>query len=166
VSNSRTLAREYAMQALYQWQMTELRPGIIDQQFYQQQSFKGVKRSYFSELLIGVPDNLEVIDRTLTLHVDRPVKKIDPVERAILRIAVYELLHRSDVPYRVIINEAINLAKKFGAEASHKYINSVLDKVARRQRTLKQKSVQPVTSATAEHDDPADSEPDNGSGRV
>lgn len=132
------------MQALYQWQMTDQRPRLIEQQFDQQHDFKKVKRSYFIELLHGVPAELERIDRTLTLHVDRPVKKIDPVERAILRIAVYELLNRPDVPYRVIINEAINLAKQFGAEASHKYVNSVLDKVARRQRSLEQ-SNQPTT---------------------
>ncbi len=93
-----------------------------------------VQLSYFNELLHGVASRLETIDGALTEFVDRPVREIDPVERAILRIGVYELLYRPDVPYKVILNEGINLAKSFGATQSHKYINGILDKIARKLR--------------------------------
>jgi N utilization substance protein B len=87
-----------------------------------------------------VPKNLGVIDETLTEFVDRPVDMIDPVERAILRIGVYELLNRLDMPYRVVLNEGINLAKYFGADGSHKYVNGILDKVAQQKRVVEIKS--------------------------
>ena len=84
----------------------------------------------------GVPKNLQAIDEVLTQFVDRPVDTIDPVERAILRIGTYELLNRLDMPYRVIINEGINLAKYFGADGSHKYVNGILDKIAQQKRAV------------------------------
>ena len=87
-----------------------------------------------------MPKNLGVIDETLTEFVDRPVDMIDPVERAILRIGVYELLNRLDMPYRVVLNEGINLAKYFGADGSHKYVNGILDKVAQQKRVVEIKS--------------------------
>lgn len=83
-----------------------------------------------------MPKNLDSIDQALSEFVDRPVDKIDPVERAILRIGVYELMLRLDMPYRVILNEGINLAKYFGADGSHKYINGILDKVAQKKRPI------------------------------
>jgi N utilization substance protein B len=83
-----------------------------------------------------VPKNLEAIDQALSEFVDRPVEMIDPVERAILRIGVYELLNRLDMPYRVVLNEGINLAKDFGADGSHKYVNGILDKVAQQKRSV------------------------------
>lgn len=130
MSQARTNARRTVVQALYQWQMTGASAIDIENQFLQEERLKGVQRSYFTELLHGVPKQLKVIDQALDEFVDRPVEKIDPVERAILRLSVYELINRPDVPSRVIINESINLAKRFGAEASHKYINGILDKVA------------------------------------
>ncbi len=134
MSQARTNARRNALQALYQWQMTGQSLTVIELQFEQDERLKHAQRSYFSELFHGVPRNLKAIDQELAAFVDRPVEKIDPVERAILRIAVYELIHRLDVPSRVILNEGINLAKYFGAEESHKYINGILDKVARQLR--------------------------------
>jgi transcription antitermination protein NusB len=134
MSQARTNARRNAVQAIYQWQMTGQNLGTIEQQFLEEERLKNAQRSYFTELFYGVPKNLDSIDAELADFVDRPVEKIDPVERAILRIAVYELLHRLDVPSRVVLNEAINLAKRFGAEASHKYINGILDKVAQKLR--------------------------------
>ena len=83
---------------------------------------------------------MEAIDQTLSEFVDRPVDMIDPVERAILRIGVYELVNRLDMPYRVVLNEGINLAKYFGADGSHKYVNGILDKVAQQKRTIEIKS--------------------------
>lgn len=136
MSQARTNARKTAVQALYQWQMTGQNLNEIERQFIEDDRFKEVHRSYFNELFRGVPQQLDVIDQALSEFVDRPVEKIDPVERAILRIGVYELLNRLDVPYRVILNESINLAKCFGAQDSHKYINGILDKIAQQKRAV------------------------------
>jgi N utilization substance protein B len=136
MSQARTNARKAAVQALYQWQMTGQSLVEIDRQFLEEERLKDAQKSYFTELFHGVPKNLQVIDETLTQFVDRPVDTIDPVERAILRIGTYELLNRLDMPYRVIINEGINLAKYFGADGSHKYVNGILDKVAQQKRTV------------------------------
>lgn len=139
MSLTRTNARKAAVQALYQWQMTGQTLNDIEQQFVEEERLKDAQKSYFSELLHGVPKHLDDIDRILADFVDRPVDKIDPVERAILRLSVYELLHRPDMPYRVILNEGINLAKCFGADGSHKYVNGILDKVAQQQRKVEMK---------------------------
>ena len=139
MSQARTNARRSAVQALYQWQMTGQNLSEIEQQFLVEERLKNAQRSYFNELFHGVPGQLDVIDQVLSEYVDRPVEKIDPVERAILRVSVYELLNRNDIPYRVILNEGINLAKRFGAEKSHKYINGILDKVAQQERAVELK---------------------------
>ncbi len=136
MSQARTNARKAAVQALYQWQMTGQNLSQIELQFLEEERLKDAQKSYFTELFHGVPKNLESIDQALAEFVDRPVDLIDPVERAILRIGVYELLHRLDMPYRVVLNEGINLAKCFGADGSHKYVNGILDKVARQKRTV------------------------------
>ena len=139
MSLTRTNARKAAVQALYQWQMTGQNLNDIAQQFVEEDRLKDAQKSYFSELIHGEPEYLDAIDLTLAEFVDRPVDKIDPVERAILRLSVYELLHRPDMPYRVILNEGINLAKYFGADGSHKYVNGILDKVAQQQRRIEMK---------------------------
>lgn len=136
MSKARTNARETAVQALYQWQVTGQNLNQIELEFVQEERLKNVQKSYFVELFHGVPKQLDIIDQAMTEFIDRPIEKIDPVERAILRMSVYELLNRLDVPYRVIINEGVNLAKRFGAEQSHKYINGILDKVAQQKRTI------------------------------
>jgi len=140
MSQARTNARKAAVQALYQWQMTGQSLVEIDRQFLEEDRLKDAQKSYFTELFHGVPKNLEVIDQTLSEFVDRPVDMIDPVERAILRIGAYELLNRLDMPYRVVLNESINLAKYFGADGSHKYVNGILDKVAQQKRAVEIKS--------------------------
>ncbi len=134
MSFARTRARETAVQALYQWQLTGQNLNEIEQQFYVERDLKKVQRSYFQELLHGVPSQLDVLDEVLLEFADRQMDDIDPVERAILRIGAYEIANREDVPYKVILNEGINLAKRFGATESHKYVNSILDKVAHKQR--------------------------------
>ncbi|MDD2658078.1 MAG: transcription antitermination factor NusB [Methylococcales bacterium] len=136
MSQARTNARKAAVQALYQWQMTGQSLVEIDRQFFEEERLKDAQKSYFTELFHGVPKNLEAIDQALSEFVDRPVEMIDPVERAILRIGVYELLNRLDMPYRVVLNEGINLAKDFGADGSHKYVNGILDKVAQQKRSV------------------------------
>jgi N utilization substance protein B len=136
MSRARSLARERAMQALYQWQMTGQDLTDIEQQFLAEQDMKDVDKKYFKELLHGVPKLLEEFD-TLSLELlSRPIDQVDPVERAILRIGLYELKQRLDIPYRVVINEAVELAKNYGAEQSHKFVNGTLDKAAKGLRTL------------------------------
>ena len=134
MSQAKTNARQCAVQALYQWQMTGQNLSLIEIQFHEEGYLKEAQKKYFEELFHGVPKQLDVIDAALTQFVDRPVDKVDPVERAILRIGTYELINRLETPYRVIINESVNLAKYFGADGSHKYINGILDKVAQIQR--------------------------------
>jgi transcription antitermination protein NusB len=140
MSTSRTNARKTAVQALYQWQMTGQSLVDIEQQFVEEGRLKDVQKSYFRELILGIPDHLDVIDDSMKDFVDRPVDVIDPVERAILRLGVFELLFRPEMPYRVVLNESINLAKCFGADGSHKYINGILDKVAQAKRADEIKS--------------------------
>ncbi|RIZ70849.1 MAG: transcription antitermination factor NusB [Methylococcales bacterium] len=140
MSQARTNARKAAVQALYQWQMTGQSLVEIERQFVEEERLKDVQKSYFTELFHGVPKNLCGIDEALNEFVDRPVDMVDPVERAILRIGAYELLHRLDMPYRVILNEGINLAKYFGADGSHKYVNGILDKIAQKIRAVEIKA--------------------------
>jgi len=136
MSVARTKSRQCAVQALYQWQMTGKDLNKIEQEFIIDERLKNAQNSYFKDLFHGVPKHLNKIDEVLTEFVDRPVEKIDPVERAILRVSSYELMNRIDIPYRVIINEGINLAKCFGADKSHRYINGILDKVAQKVRAV------------------------------
>ncbi|VAW82428.1 Transcription termination protein NusB [hydrothermal vent metagenome] len=132
----RTRARRLAMQALYQWDMSGNNLSDIETQFVEEEGFDKADADYFSELLHKVPARLDEVEEAFTAYLDRPIKEIDPVERAVLRMASYELLIRVDVPYKVIINEAVNLTKKFGAEQAHKYINGVLDQTARKVRAV------------------------------
>ncbi len=133
---TRTGARRCALQALYQWQATGQLIEAIERQFLENRLVDGARLDYFTQLVHGVIDHLEAIDAALTEFADRPVEEIDPVERAILRLAAYELLYRWEVPYRAVLNEAINLAKVFGAtHKSYRYVNGVLDRLAHKVRT-------------------------------
>ena len=136
MSLAKTNARKCAVQALYQWQMTGESLARIEMNFLEEELLKGAQKAYFTEIFYGVPKQLNTIDEALAEFVDRPVEKIDPVERAVLRISVYELINRLDTPYKVIINEGVNLAKCFGADGSHKYVNGVLDKVSKKKRAV------------------------------
>ena len=90
--------------------------------------------AYFEDLVNGVGQHQKGIDAALSAHLDRDVDQVDPIERAVLRLAAYELMHRIDVPYRVVINEAIEITKRFGADHGHTYVNGVLDRVAAESR--------------------------------
>jgi len=136
MSLARTNARKAAVQALYQWQMTGQNLNEIERQFGEEDRLKDAQKSYFKELLHEIPAQLISIDAALAEFVDRAVDAVDPVERAILRLGTYELLFRLDMPYRVAINESINLAKCFGADGSHRYVNGILDKIAQQKRTI------------------------------
>lgn len=129
-------ARKSAMQALYQWQMSGQSLSDIEQQFRLEQDMSKVDLDYFHELLHQVPAVLDEVDEVLSKHVDRTIMEVDPVERAILRIGAYELKYRPDIPYRVVLNEAIQLAKQFGATDGHKYVNGILDKLAQDLRSI------------------------------
>jgi N utilization substance protein B len=129
-AHARRWSRRLAMQAIYQWQMTGQDADEIDRQFKEGSDLEKADGDYFEVLLRGVLAHVDELDAALAPHVDRRMDYIDPVERAILRCACFELVHRADVPYKVIINEAVELAKQFGSEQGHKFINGVLDKVA------------------------------------
>ncbi|WP_392560794.1 transcription antitermination factor NusB [Orbus mooreae] len=134
--NPRRRARECAVQAIYSWQISKNDLSDVEVSFMTDQDMKGVDKKYFRELLNGVGLNSAEIDTKMEPYLnERSLDELGFVERAILRIAIYELLKREDVPYKVVINEAIDLTKTFGAEESHKFINGVLDKVAPTIRT-------------------------------
>lgn len=132
----RTRARRLAMQALYQWDMSGNNLSEIEVQFLEDEDFSKADKDYFHELLHQVPARLDEVEAAFTPYLDRPLKELDPVERALLRLASYELLVRVDIPYKVVINESVNLTKKFGAEQAYKYINGVLDKTAQTLRNV------------------------------
>jgi N utilization substance protein B len=127
---ARSRARRRALQATYAWQIARNPMASVMAQFEHEQEMEIADLDYFKDLLNGVERNLAEIDVKLKAFLDREVEAVDPIERAVLRLATYELLYRSDVPYRVVINEAIEIAKRFGADFGHTYINGVLDKAA------------------------------------
>ena len=139
-SSSRSRARQAAVQALYQWQLTEQAPEQIESHFISDHELSGVDVEYFHHLIREVPLRLHELDDHLLPNIDRPISEIDPVERAILRIGVYEFEFHPEIPYKVVLNEAVELAKIFGAEHGHKYVNGVLDKVAAKLRSQEIKS--------------------------
>ena len=126
----RRRARECAVQALYSWAVSQNLPEIVELNFMTEQDMKGVDTPYFRKLFRQTVENVEAVERTMQGYLDRGLAELDPIEKAILRLAVYELQFEADVPYKVVINEAIEVAKVFGADESHKYINGVLDKIA------------------------------------
>ena len=129
--SERRKARHFAVQAIYQWQMTQDNVGDIEEQFKLDQEMKGVDMDYFRELLSGVAGHVNKLDATFSPYLSRKLEDLDMVDKAILRLATFELLFRQDVPYRVVINEGIELAKAFAAEDSHKFVNGVLDKLVK-----------------------------------
>lgn len=135
MNNNRSKARAAALQGLYQWRLTGQAIATIDVEFIVH-DMKGIDQAYFQELLQGVPRHQLELDEYLGPFLDRPIDEVDPVECTILRIGAFELLFRPDVPYRVVLNEAIELAKRFGAEHGHRYVNGILDKVARKARVI------------------------------
>lgn len=142
MSRKRSQARHLAVQAIYQWQMAGQDIHDIVDQFLEEQDLKSFEIAYFQDLLSGVPTNLRELDDLLKPALDRAIESVDPVERAVLRLGVYELRFKTEVPYRVVINEAVELAKVFGAEQGHKYVNGVLDKVAKQVRAVEIKAKQ------------------------
>jgi len=132
----RRKARHYGMQALYQWQMAGGSPTDIEAEFRDEYDFSHVDLEYFQALVHGVVGSADELDQLLSPLLDRGINELDPIEHALLRMGVFELRDRIDVPFKVVINEAVALTKKFGATDGHKYINGVLDKAARTLRKV------------------------------
>ena len=128
---ARTRARRRAVQALYAWELSGNPMRRVIDDFRREQDMQIADLEYFEDLLRGVEANCRELDGGLAPFLDRDIERVDPIERAVLRLAAYELGHRPDVPYRVVLNEAVEVTKRFGSEQGHTYVNGVLDKLAR-----------------------------------
>ncbi len=128
--SNRHNARKAAVQALYQWDLTAQAADQIQTQFEKIHDMQNVDKKYLREITDKVPTNVVELDAAISLHLDRDFEKLDPVERAILRLGAYELSYRADVPTKVVLNEMVEIAKVFGADHSYKFINGVMDKMA------------------------------------
>jgi N utilization substance protein B len=138
--SARRRAREYALQGLYQWLVAGGDPRAIGEQLASDDAFGKADAAFFHELLEGTVADARELELALGPALDRKPDELSPVERAVLLIGVYELKHRQDVPYRVAINEAVELAKSFGGTDGYKYVNGVLDKVAATLRPHEQRA--------------------------
>ena len=128
---ARSKARRFVLQALYQMHMTGTTAAEVETQFRQDHDMKRVDTEYLHDVLIGIAKNRSELIAQVTPQLDRKFEELDPVETAALKIGAFELMHRADVPYRVVINEGVELVKQFGASESHKLVNTVLDSLAK-----------------------------------
>ena len=135
-SGARTRARELVLQALYQKQIAEHDSGELIKQFHEQKAFERVDQEFFDETLKDICEQQAELEEKISELIDRPLEQLDPVEFGILLIGIFELQNRVDVPYKVVINEGVNLAKRFGATDGHKYVNACLDKAAQSMREI------------------------------
>ena len=135
-TGARTRARELLVQALYQMQLAGHSSSELLEQFHLQAAYQRVDQEFFDETLPLIIKSQSALESTIDDLIDRPLEQLDPVERAVLLIGVFELQSRIDVPYRVVINEGVNLAKRFGALDGHKYINACLDAAAKSLRSV------------------------------
>ena len=133
---SRHIARQAAVQALYQWDITGQNRLEIEKNFLSDQKLAHSDFEYFQHLIADIPKQISDIDSTAQPYLDRDLDKVDPIERAILRLSVFELINHQEIPYRVVINEAVELAKTFGSDNSYRFINGILDKVVATVREL------------------------------
>lgn len=136
MSVSRTRARRLALQGLYEWQMSENSPDEIFARLKDTKEAQGMDVDYFQELMQKISTQAEILDKQLQPFIGRDLDDIDGVERATLRLGAYELIERQDIPYRVAINEAVELAKRYGADQGHKFVNGILDKLATEVRAV------------------------------
>jgi len=127
----RKRARRRALQAIYQWQMTGQDASEILGQFRTAQDLSKIDEEHFERLLFGVTKDKEALNDALQPFLDRPMEQVDVMERVVLRIGAWELLNCPELPFRVILDESVDLAKRFGSEQGHSYVNAVLDKAAR-----------------------------------
>lgn len=136
----RSHARRAAVQALYQALVNGQELAKDELEFITAENSDKMDEKYFSTLVSGVSKEIETLDSELAFAVDRSLASVDPVESSILRLAVYEFIHRPDIPYRVVVNEAVELAKSMGGEQGHKYVNGVLDKMGSKLRAVEYKA--------------------------
>jgi transcription antitermination protein NusB len=136
MAKSRRKSREFALQGLYQWKLTAGATEDIQKQLQATDGFAKADGEHFADLLQGALRNREALEAALNPHLDRPMAELSPVEYAILLLAAYELQHHLDIPYRVVLNEAVELAKTFGGTDGYKYVNGVLDKLAAQVRAV------------------------------
>ena len=136
LAKARGKSRRLAMQAIYQWQMTGDSIAEIKQQFLDENNPTKFDVEYFKALVSGVASTVSEIDKLLEKYMNRTIESVDPVERSILRIGAYEFINRLDVPFRVVLNEAVTITKEFCSEKSHAFVNAVLDKVAKEIRQI------------------------------
>ncbi len=141
---ARSRARRRALQAVYAWQLSGSSMNKVLDQFRDEQDMEIADLAYFEDLLRGLDSHCADIDAALQPFLDRTVDQVDPIERAVLRLATYEMRYRLDVPYRVVINEAIEIAKRFGSDHGHTYVNGVLDHAAPEWRAAEAKSQRPA----------------------
>ncbi len=134
--SARRRSRELALQGLYQWLISGEDAGVIDAHMREQDEFDKCDTAHFDALLHGCIAEAAEIDALLAKHVDRKTSQLSPIEHGVLMIGVYELKHCVSIPYKVAINEAVELAKSFGGTDGHKYVNGVLDKTATELRTV------------------------------
>lgn len=145
--SARRKAREMLLQSLYQWELAGQAIHSIEAQFYAENNMDKVDRDYYHELLHAIPAALGETDDRYAPLLDRRVDELDPISLSILRIGSYEMAERVDVPFKVVINEAVNLAKKFGPEDSQKFVNAVMDKLAPRHRKVEVAAMRKSPSA-------------------
>ncbi|GMR05538.1 MAG: transcription antitermination factor NusB [Gammaproteobacteria bacterium] len=134
--SSRHLARRAAIQALYQWEMTQQSRLEIEEHFLADDRLKKVDNEYFKELVHEIPRLVEDIDSSLSPYIDRDIALVDPIEKAVLRLAAYELIHHAEIPYRVVLNEAIELSRTFGSDNGYRFVNGILDKMGAEVRSI------------------------------
>jgi N utilization substance protein B len=137
---ARSLSRRLVLQALYQWQMTGQSFPELRNQYTSDEGYAEVDPEFFQQLLQGVVEDSAALDAMIGGWLDRPVAQLDPVEHAVLLIGVEELRAHVEVPYKVVLNECVELTKKFGATDGHKFINAVLDRAARQLRAAEQQA--------------------------
>jgi len=140
LAKGRSNARKKATQALYQWHMSGNDLAEIEEQFYQEQNMEKVDTDYFHKLLHQVPTEIVSLDQLIGKYSDRKESELDPIEQSILRLSSFELKNCMDVPYKVVISEAITLSKMFGSDKSHAFVNSILDKLAKDLREVEIKN--------------------------
>lgn len=136
MKKSRRKSRELALKGVYQWEMTGYGVPQLEEQLQDDEDFPKAELDYFRDLFRGVASEAAEWDALLTPHLDRRLPELSPIERSILRLAVYELARHPEVPYRVVINEAVELAKVYGGTDGYKYVNGVVDRLAGQLRTV------------------------------
>lgn len=129
-TNARTRARRLALQGLYEWQVSGNKPAEIETQYLIEKDMGNLDVGYFRELVIQVPKHMDELDQKIAPLLSRQMDEVDLVERSILRVGAYELVYHPDIPYRVVINEAVELAKMFGADQGHRFVNGIMDRLA------------------------------------